>query len=257
MKFAIVNNEKLEAVKGLSGICPICQEQVIPKCGQYRIHHWAHKSLSHCDKWWENETAWHRSWKEMFPKDWQEVVAYDENTGEKHIADIKTKDNLVVEFQHSRISEEERVSREFFYKKMLWVVDGTRKKRDYEKFTRCLEFGLFSIPNTNILVSKYGSHDIPIEWMNSVVPVVFDFKGEPNGFWLDNDPRREPLWCLLPTREIDNTISVFLVFSRQDFVDAVKKDAFTINYRNLLQGIKSTPLQPVSIRPQNIDRRYW
>lgn len=116
MKFAIVNNEKLEAEKGLSGICPICQEQVIPKCGQYRINHWAHKSINHCDKWWESETEWHRNWKDLFPKEWQEVVAYDDQTGEKHIADIKTNSNLVVEFQHSNISDEERISRESFYK---------------------------------------------------------------------------------------------------------------------------------------------
>ncbi len=257
MKFAIVNNEKIEAAKGLSGICPICQEKVIPKCGKYRINHWAHKNLSHCDKWWENETEWHRSWKNMFPKDWQEVVAYDDNTGEKHIADIKTKADLVVEFQHSRISEEERISRESFYNKMLWVVDGTRKKRDFEKFTHCLEYELFAIPNTNIFVSKYGSHNIPNEWIKSVVPVVFDFKGEPNACFFDNDPRRGPLWCLLPTREIDKTISVFLVFRRQDFVDAVKKDAFTIDYRNFMQGIKGARLQPVSIGRQNIVSKYW
>ncbi len=193
MKFAIVNNEKLEAEKGLSGICPICQEQVIPKCGQYRINHWAHKSLNHCDKWWESETEWHRNWKDLFPKEWQEVVAYDDQTGEKHIADIKTNSNLVVEFQHSNISDEERISRESFYKKMVWVVDGTRRKRDFEKFCRCLNY-VYTIPNTNIYVLKYSFHNLPKEWMKSNVPVVFDFKSLLSFDCIfDNDQRREPL----------------------------------------------------------------
>lgn len=249
MKFAIVNNKKTEAEKGLSGICPICQEQVIPRCGQYKVNHWAHKNLNNCDKWWESETEWHRNWKDLFPKDWQEIVAYDEKTGEKHIADIKTESNLVVEFQHSNISEEERVSRENFYKKMVWVIDGTRRKRDFEKFCRCLEFGLFIVQKTNIYILKYGLHNLPREWIKSKVPVLFDFKGLLSSDLLyDNDPRRNPLWCLLPTRGIDTSLSVILVLSREDFVDAVKKDAFSIDYNSLLQGIRSSTLLPVSIR---------
>lgn len=50
MKYALVNNNKVEAAKGLKGICPICHESVIPKCGQMKIHHWAHIKQTHCDK---------------------------------------------------------------------------------------------------------------------------------------------------------------------------------------------------------------
>ena len=90
MKYALVDNQKKEAEKGLKGLCPICQQPVIAKCGKFKINHWAHKSLEHCDNWWENETEWHRQWKNTFPVEWQEIVAIDEKTGEKHIADIKT-----------------------------------------------------------------------------------------------------------------------------------------------------------------------
>ena len=251
MKYALVNNEKLEAEKGLSGLCPICQEQVIPKCGHYRINHWAHKSLTNCDKWWENETEWHRNWKDLFPKEWQEVVAYDEKTGEKHIADIKTDSNLVVEFQHSNISDEERISREVFYKRMIWVVDGTRRKRDFEKFCRCLEFGLKTIPRTIFFVVEHGFHNIPREWMKSDVPVVFDFMGLFSSDWFyDNDQRRNLLWCLLPTQKIDNSLCVFLVYNREGFVEAVKKDAFNLDYNLIIQRIGSATLFPISIRRQ-------
>lgn len=121
MKYAIVGNQKKEAEKGVKGLCPMYNQPVIAKCGQFKINHWAHKSRKHCDSWWENETEWHRQWKDLFPKEWQEVISYDEKTGEKHIADIKTNMGSVIEFQHSNISIQERESREKFYKDMMCV----------------------------------------------------------------------------------------------------------------------------------------
>ena len=47
------------------------------------------KGRRFCDPWWENETEWHRAWKDQFPADWQEIVHHAED-GEKHIADVKT-----------------------------------------------------------------------------------------------------------------------------------------------------------------------
>lgn len=41
-----------------------------------------------------------------------------------------------IEFQHSHIQPRERTSREKFYRNMVWVVDGTRLKRDYQRFLR-------------------------------------------------------------------------------------------------------------------------
>ena len=40
MKYALVNNEKVEATKGQVGICPVCGSTVIAKCGNYKINHW-------------------------------------------------------------------------------------------------------------------------------------------------------------------------------------------------------------------------
>ena len=133
MKFALINGEKIEAKKGVNdAICPICKALVIPKCGEVKIHHWAHKKKIECDHWWENETEWHRDWKNHFPADWQEIVHISDDN-EKHIADIKTPSGLVVEFQHSSIETEEIISRNNFYKNIVWVVDGKRRKND-EKF---------------------------------------------------------------------------------------------------------------------------
>jgi competence protein CoiA len=79
-----------------------------------------------CDPWWENESLWHRAWKEHFPRDWQEVSHVNPVTGEKHIADVKNEFGLVIEFQRSTLSEIERVSREVFFQDMIWIVDGSR-----------------------------------------------------------------------------------------------------------------------------------
>jgi competence protein CoiA len=125
VKFAVVDGERQEAQPGLSGECPGCGNAMIAKCGPLRVRHWAHQGIRTCDHWWESETEWHRTWKNNFPKGWQEIIRTSEH-GEKHIADVKTERGVVLEFQHSFVSREERESREAFYQNMVWVVDGRR-----------------------------------------------------------------------------------------------------------------------------------
>ncbi|WP_319544304.1 hypothetical protein [Ruegeria conchae] len=57
----------------------------------------------------------------------------DQNTGEKHIADVYTLAGLTLEIQHSHLDPKERRAREDFCKNMLWVVDGSRLKGDRKK----------------------------------------------------------------------------------------------------------------------------
>ena len=140
-----------------------------------------------CDPWWENEKPWHREWKEQFPKEWQEVIHTDEN-GERHIADVKTDHGYVIEFQHSPIKLEERQSREAFYKKMVWVIDGTRRSRDKNKFIDLLNH--HSIPvdgraNERRLKGHLDKCALIRDWGCSNAPVLFDFSDD-------------ILWCLLP-----------------------------------------------------------
>ena len=56
MKYALVNGEKEEATKGAKGVCQICDSELIAKCGEVNINHWAHKGNHNCDPWLENET---------------------------------------------------------------------------------------------------------------------------------------------------------------------------------------------------------
>lgn len=252
MKYALVNNQKKEAEKGLKGLCPICLQPVIAKCGKFKINHWAHKSLEHCDTWWENETEWHRQWKNTFPVEWQEIVAIDEKTGEKHIADIKTNGDMVVEFQHSNISEEERISREKFYKNMIWIVDGTRRKRDFARFAKAFEFNSIWRINQQspLFVLEFGYCHLPKEWQSSNVPVLFDFKGllEKNEEEYDYDPLREPLWCLLPVRE--NNINVLLEFDRCKLVEIIHRGGFVFKYDVITNGVNQ------AIHYRNLQRRH-
>jgi competence protein CoiA len=97
---------------------------MVSKCGTRVIHHWAHAQKKSCDPWWENETAWHRKWKNEFPSEWREVVHFAED-GEKHIADVKTSKGITIEFQHSPMTDLERISREEFYRNLVWVIDGS------------------------------------------------------------------------------------------------------------------------------------
>ena len=53
------------------------------------------------------------------------MLARDE-TGELHIADIKTPYGLVIEFQHSAIKSDEVRKRTDFYGQVIWIIDGTR-----------------------------------------------------------------------------------------------------------------------------------
>lgn len=177
MRYALVNGERKEAQKGFHGNCICCESSVIAKCGVVRVAHWAHRGM--CDPWWEGETEWHRNWKDQFPKEWQESIHYADN-GEKHIADVKTDQGLVIEFQHSHISNEERQSREIFYATMIWIVDGTRRKLDKKRFAELWEWSM----NAGENVELRELNDINIEvslcalmrdWGNSKTIVFFDF----------------------------------------------------------------------------------
>ena len=175
-RFAIVEGQRREAERGISGVCPLCGQAMIAKCGEHRVWHWAHRANRNCDTWYEPETEWHLNWKNLFPNDWQEVVRRS-NVGEKHIADVKTENGTVLEFQHSFLRGEERQSRENFYGNMFWVVDGLRRKRDRPRFFVCLAEAGFERHNPATFSVRNASDECALlrDWVSSQVPVFFDF----------------------------------------------------------------------------------
>ena len=213
MKFALVNGERREAEKGLQGTCVSCNHPMVAKCGSVKINHWSHKGKRICDPWWENETEWHRDWKAHFPTDWQEVIHFDPDTGEKHIADVKTDHGWVIEFQHSYLKSEERKSRNEFYKKIVWVVDGARLKNDAKRFKQAIEDGVPFLVNMREVFPDF----CPLlkDWSDCNMPVFFDF-----GLSSAN-PEKSVLWVLMPRT---NKINVHIFpYSRNDFLEVYLK----------------------------------
>lgn len=139
MQYALVNGLKSLPAKGLKGRCLGCKNDVIAKCGNIKVHHWAHAARVDCDPWSEPETEWHRDWKNNFPEEFREKHFVDEVTNEIHRADIHTPTGITIEFQNSPISTEEFGQRNTFYKKLIWVVNAA-------KFKGSFEF-LYSMPN--------------------------------------------------------------------------------------------------------------
>lgn len=233
MKFALVNEKKLEAQPKLRGNCISCQSDMLAKCGKVKVWHWAHKSKVSCDPWWENETEWHRAWKNHFPAEWQEIVHTDSTTREKHIADIKTDKEFVIEFQHSAITSEEASSREAFYENIVWVVNGTRLPGDYKRFckgtkdfgsglgskefgTRLGVEGFSSSIWNNIFFTWFPEECFPKRWLTASVPVYFDFQGftQPD----QPDEKRSPLWVLFPGT-LSGIEMVISKIERKDFIE--------------------------------------
>lgn len=186
MQFAILNGERTKPLKGLRAACPCCGELVIAKCGDFKVHHWAHLSRKMCDPWWETETDWHREWKEKFPESFREIVLFDEKTSEKHIADIKSHGNNIIEFQHSPISEEERISRETFYlqfgKNMTWVLDCSDRSFKFIFFQGFISDGKFEM-EANKEIHWFGRSKLFHKWAGSKAFVLLDF-GDEILWWL-------------------------------------------------------------------------
>jgi hypothetical protein len=216
MKYALVDRELRPALRSLQGECLICGAPVMPKCGQFRAAHWAYLSGDGVDHRWEPETAWHRDWKGYFPEEWQEVIHHASN-GERHFADVKTAHGLVIEFQNSPISEEERRSREEFYRRMWWVVNGQRLEGDRPRFFAALRRGsirslnplTLSVPADNCLLLR--------KWADSRVPVFFDFCEieEPSDMFRFG---ARVLWASHPRRP--NGRALLIPVYRENFVKA-------------------------------------
>ncbi|WP_146049951.1 competence protein CoiA family protein [Roseovarius confluentis] len=180
MLTALIEGIRSRPIPGAVGHCPFCNSEMIPRCGEIRVHHWAHKSKVDCDPWWEPETDWHRNWKNEFPLGWQERVFEDHDTGERHIADVYTLAGLTLEVQHSHLDPKERRAREAFYKNMLWVVDGSRLKGNRSKilgWRGALTEIFHGGQRTNLFLTSEANELFPSDWLESSVPICFDYMG--------------------------------------------------------------------------------
>lgn len=229
MKFALINGEKQEATKDAKALCQYCGSELIAKCGEIKIHHWAHKSKRNCDQWWENETEWHRSWKDNYPVEWQEVVHHDAS-GEKHIADVKTQNGWTLEFQHSLLKPDERISRNSFYQKLVWVVDGTRRKTDKKQFQALLDESSKLSTNIPILRTHFPDECRLLKEWHSNSLVFFDFNGAVV-------TEQSMLWFLFP--KTHSSSAYLSPFSRASFIHLFNADNFDEFFQSTILPIHS------------------
>lgn len=229
MKFAIVDGDKVEASKGAKGFCQGCGAEMIAKCGEFKINHWAHQKIGQCDSWWEKETQWHREWKGNFPIEWQEIIQFDNDTNEKHIADVRTEKGMVIELQHSHINPVERKQREDFYKNMIWIVDGTRLQRDIPRFLKAQK-DFVHMDNPRIFGIEFAEDCFPKNWLDSSVPVILDF----NGIEGEKGSKKQ-LYCIFPIKL--GWLTIFAEISRKALVKNITDGEWHTKYENLITGL--------------------
>ena len=119
------------ATKDTKYVCPCCGSQLVLKQGPLRDWHFAHEKDSECDAFTESKMSeWHIKHQELFPENCREVRL--ESNGVVHIADVMI-DGLIIEFQHSQMSNETFEERSAFYSKfgrLLWVFDCRKQWMD-------------------------------------------------------------------------------------------------------------------------------
>ena len=226
MKYALSSNgNRIEASKGAEGFCPICKEKLIPRCGMEKSPHWAHRKSSLCESWSSTETEWHLNWKNQFPEDWQEVLCHNDTIPGIHIADVKTPEGTVLEFQHSPISDEDKISREVFYQNMLWIVD-LHKRQWISRFSKAL----YANDRFLNLCCLNAQEIFPSEWLNRNVFVIFDYKGTTEDNSLDN------LICIVPTIG-KRQFSYIYPLSRERFIKGITDNSVVTELRNYQKRI--------------------
>jgi competence CoiA-like predicted nuclease len=165
MQYAKLDGLRCTAQPKLKAICEHCNSSVHAKCGSKVVWHWAHVSVENCDSWYEPETQWHRNWKNNFGQDRSEISVVKD--GVRHIADVLTKDDLVIEFQNSNISSETIMARELFYDKMIWVINGIHFKENFtfwdKDFAENWQLKTEIIQNLNLLNSQANARVLTVK----------------------------------------------------------------------------------------------
>lgn len=129
------NSERIDiedSLKGEKYYCPCCGSELIQKKGTVNTWHFAHKTLTECDNWYE-ESEWCIKWVRLFDSDFREVIIKNENDDKKRVADVKYK-KLVLKLQPKSLSGEEFKERIDYFSKennLVYLVDCRNKDIEY------------------------------------------------------------------------------------------------------------------------------
>lgn len=119
-----------DAERGLEYFCPGCDEVVTLKKGSRVIHHFAHKPGADCD-FATGETVRHMVMKQVVADNLAAHAEIEVPVLGRRRADVLVDvdgQRVVVECQHSALSEEEVEQREFDYNlvgPLVWVLDSS------------------------------------------------------------------------------------------------------------------------------------
>ena len=214
MKYAIFNNRFVTASRSRKGaICPLCKANVIPKCGEIRIHHWSHKKGTMCDSWREADSQWRHRWLERFED--CEIEPVIENVDQRHFADIRTKNGTLILLRRKLLGNEDMLKMERFFRNLVWIVDVKKQNGLYGSFQKAFDKGTVRHLFRNAYSAScecWGS------WEWSRVPVVFDFSG------MGHKLSRKFLWCLIPQESsVFNERRLLLCYSRERMIELLKE----------------------------------
>ena len=223
MLFALLNNKRVQPSRNINGaVCPLCRTEMTAKCGEIRVHHWAHKNKINCDHWLEDDSPWRWSWMGRFPDDWCEHVITHE--GEKHLADIQTPKNTIILLHQSRLTPEIVREREKFYQTPVWILNAGRFKNHTKRLLSHFEkkhFRQFGIEKNVYFLSCFYEDTLPQAWLKAQFPIFLDFS-ESKGF--ESHQYQEMLksiWCLMPfTYE---KFRVFYRYSPDELINSLRK----------------------------------
>lgn len=136
-----------------SYFCPACGSKMIQRRGNIIAHHFAHMAKKECDPWYVGKLSpWHTEMQSHFDKSVREVIIWNQAHTIYHIADIAIrtgKGNIVIEFQHSPISQKEFISRSKFYLEsdytLIWVFDFCKCESQKTIFVSDYESGIINL----------------------------------------------------------------------------------------------------------------
>ena len=158
--------------KGTHATCIDCGGEVISKCGQINADHFAHMPGVVCNtRFHDNKTQWHIDWQHTVEPGLPgvNVEVPIEKDGSIKRADLISKSNCVIEFQHSHLPIDERLEREKHYRNMIWVVHTDREKSK-----------TWLYPTSGVRIFFNGNNDI-IHWKRKCAqtgPETFKIKKE-------------------------------------------------------------------------------
>lgn len=252
--YAIVDGVRVhisEAARATHGTCPLCGEELIARKGKVREDHWWHKNGDRCDDWYQPKGPWHHYWQDKFPKEWQEQVITRETDGVtvKHVADVLTDSNLVIEAQYSAISPDDIEKRENFYGDMAWIVNMTRIYADLDLRSAIRPHGTtgqdgqrqcFAITDHGVLLKQ--------KWCHCSRPVFFDFKGT-----FEHPEESEELFLLLPDKP-DARIRICFCMQQEEVAKLLTTPGALAEELSALNKIASEQVAKIS-EEQEIERQ--